>query len=161
MLAKNGCLSVLRLVFTPFLTIAVAITVTKNVHISIISKREISLIVSKNPAITGETRYLALPASETSPFALENSSLERISVIVDRYAGSNSEENIAASAAYVHDVLPDAKMELLPYHSLGRIKYEAIGMPFEQDGLYTPDKEEMKKLRGIAAAQGVTIADYR
>jgi pyruvate formate lyase activating enzyme len=74
---------------------------------------------------------------------------------------NNSEENIAASAVYVHDVLPDAKMELLPYHSLGRIKYEAIGMPFEQDGLYTPDKEEMKKLRGIAAAQGVTIADYR
>jgi len=73
---------------------------------------------------------------------------------------NNSEENIAASAVYVHDVLPDAKMELLPYHSLGRIKYEAIGMPFEQDGLYTPDKEEMKKLRGIAAAQGVTIADY-
>ena len=74
---------------------------------------------------------------------------------------NNSEENIAASAAYVHDVLPAAKMELLPYHSLGRIKYEAIGIPFEQDELYTPDKEEMKKLRGIVAAQGVTIADYR
>lgn len=74
---------------------------------------------------------------------------------------NNSEENIAASAAYVHDVLPDAKMELLPYHSLGRIKYEAIGMPFGQEGFYTPDKEEMKKLRGIAAAQGIVIADYR
>ena len=73
----------------------------------------------------------------------------------------NSEENIAASAAYVHDVLPDAKMELLPYHSLGRIKYEAIGMPFGQEDFYTPDKEEMKKLRGIAAAQGIEITDYR
>ena len=74
---------------------------------------------------------------------------------------NNSEENIAASAAYVYDVLPAAKMELLPYHKLGMIKYEAIGMPFDQDGLYTPDKEEMKKLRGIAAAQGVTITDFR
>ena len=74
---------------------------------------------------------------------------------------NNSEENIAASAAYVHKVLPEAKMELLPYHSLGRIKYEAIGMVFDQDDLYTPDKEEMKKLRSIAAAQGVEIADYR
>ena len=74
---------------------------------------------------------------------------------------NNSEANIAESAAYVHDVLPSAKMELLPYHSLGRIKYEAIGKPFEQDSLYTPDKEEMKKLRGIVAAQGVIIADYR
>lgn len=74
---------------------------------------------------------------------------------------NNSEENIAASAAYVHDVLPAARMELLPYHSLGRIKYEAIGMPFTQDGFYTPDKEEMKKLRAVAAAQGPEIADYR
>lgn len=74
---------------------------------------------------------------------------------------NNSEANIAESAAYVHDVLPAAKMELLQYHSLGRVKYEAIGIPFEQDRLYTPNKEEMKKLRGIVAAQGVTIADYR
>ncbi len=74
---------------------------------------------------------------------------------------NNSEENIAASAAYVHNVLPEAKMELLPYHSLGRIKYEAIGMPFKQDGFHTPDREEMNKLRGIAAAQGPKIADYR
>jgi pyruvate formate lyase activating enzyme len=61
----------------------------------------------------------------------------------------------------VHDALPAAKMELLPYHKLGMVKYEAIGMPFGQDGLYTPDKEEMKKLRGIAAAQGITITDFR
>lgn len=74
---------------------------------------------------------------------------------------NNSEANIAASAAYVYDVLPEAKMELLPYHSLGRIKYEAIGMSFDQNGFYTPDSEEMKKLRGIAAAQGPKIADYR
>lgn len=74
---------------------------------------------------------------------------------------NNSEENIAASAAYVHDVLPDARMELLPYHALGKIKYEAIGVPFGQEGFHTPDKNEMKKLRGIAAAQGVEIADYR
>ena len=74
---------------------------------------------------------------------------------------NNSEENIAASAAYVHEVLPEARMELLPYHSLGRIKYEAIGLPFDQEDFYTPDKTEMKKLRSIAAAQGVVIADYR
>ena len=74
---------------------------------------------------------------------------------------NNSRDNIAASAAYVHDVLPQARMELLPYHSLGRIKYEAVGMPFDQEAFYTPDKAEMKKLRSIAAAQGVEMADYR
>lgn len=74
---------------------------------------------------------------------------------------NNSEENIASSAAYVHDVLPSAKMELLPYHRLGMVKYDALGLPFGQDGFYTPDKEEMKKLRSIAAAQGVTITEFR
>ena len=74
---------------------------------------------------------------------------------------NNSEENIAASAAYVHEVLPGAGMELLPYHSLGRTKYEAIGVPFDQAEFYTPDREEMKKLRSIAAAQGIKIVDYR
>jgi pyruvate formate lyase activating enzyme len=74
---------------------------------------------------------------------------------------NNSKENIAASASYVHEVLPSAKMELLPYHSLGMIKYEAIGLPFDQVEFYTPDKDEMKKLRSIVAAQGVSVADYR
>jgi len=74
---------------------------------------------------------------------------------------NNSEENIAASAAYVHEVLPDAAMELLPYHALGKIKYEALGLSFDQDSFYTPDKEEMKKLRAIVSAQGISLADYR
>ena len=74
---------------------------------------------------------------------------------------NNSEDNIAASAAYVHDVLPEARMELLPYHKLGRIKYEALGMEFGQDGLWTPDRDEMEKLRGIVTSQGVNLADFR
>ena len=52
--------------------------VKKKVHISIMSKREISLTASRNPAITGENRYLALPARDTRPLAFENSSFERI-----------------------------------------------------------------------------------
>lgn len=74
---------------------------------------------------------------------------------------NSSEDNIAASAAYVHSVLPGARMELLPYHRLGMVKYDALGMPFGQEDFYTPGKEEMKKLRGIAAAQGPEIADFR
>ena len=74
---------------------------------------------------------------------------------------NNSEENITASAAYVHDVLPQARMELLPYHRLGKIKYDALGMEFCQDDFYTPDKTEMERLREIVAAQGVILADYR
>ena len=74
---------------------------------------------------------------------------------------NNSEENIRASAAYVHSVLPGAKMELLPYHRLGSVKYEALGMPFGQEGFYTPDAAEMERLRSIVREQGVGTADYR
>ena len=61
----------------------------------------------------------------------------------------------------MHDVLPQARMELLPYHRLGKIKYDALGMEFCQDDFYTPDKTEMERLREIVAAQGVILADYR
>ena len=74
---------------------------------------------------------------------------------------NNSEENIAASAACVHEYLLHARMELLPYHRLGAVRYEAIGKPFDQDDFYTPDTEEMDRLREIVKAQGVTLADYR
>ena len=74
---------------------------------------------------------------------------------------NNSEENIRASAAYVHSVLPGAKMELLPYHRLGSVKYEALGMPFGQERFYTPDAAEMERLKSIVREQGVGTADYR
>ena len=38
---------------------------------------------------------------------------------------NDDEDNIRSSAAYVHRYLPHARMELLPYHRYGMIKYEA------------------------------------
>jgi pyruvate formate lyase activating enzyme len=112
--------------------------------------------ILENIARLDSLRY---PAGETGPGGQKAPEIViRIPVIG---GVNNSEENIVASAAYVHGVLPAAKMELLPYHSLGRIKYEAIGMRFDQDAFYTPGKEEMKKLRAVAADQGLEIADYR
>ena len=74
---------------------------------------------------------------------------------------NNSEENISASAAFVHEHLPLARMELLPYHRLGAVKYEALGIPFGRDDFYTPDTEEMNRLRQLVTEQGVELADYR
>ncbi len=74
---------------------------------------------------------------------------------------NNDEENIRRSAAYVHKVLPQARMELLPYHRLGAVKYEAIGLPFEQDELYPPSESEMEALREVVRLQGVELEDYR
>lgn len=75
--------------------------------------------------------------------------------------GVNSdEENIRSSAAYVHANLPKAKMELLPYHKFGTIKYEALGIPYEHDEFYRPSKEEIAQLKEIIQSEGVEIADF-
>ena len=73
---------------------------------------------------------------------------------------NNDEDNIRRSAAYVHENLPKAMMELLPYHKFGTIKYEAIGMPYEHDEFYRPSKEEMESLRNIVRSEGVETADF-
>lgn len=56
------------------------------------------------------------------------------------------EENILKSANYVRDNLPKAKMELLPYHKFGYIKYEALGIPYQHDEFYRPSKRKMENL---------------
>ena len=74
---------------------------------------------------------------------------------------NDDDENIIASAKYVHRHLPLAKMELLPYHSYGKIKYEALGLPYDHPEFSTPDKAEMERLRDLVRAEGVEIADFR
>jgi pyruvate formate lyase activating enzyme len=74
---------------------------------------------------------------------------------------NDDDENIRASAEYVHRHLPHARMELLPYHRYGQIKYEALGMPYDHTEFRTPDKAEMERLRDIVRSEGVEIADFR
>lgn len=74
---------------------------------------------------------------------------------------NNDEDNIRRSAAFVHMNLPKAKIELLPYHKFGMIKYEAIGMTCENEEFYSPSVEEMNHLREIVADEGVELADFR
>ena len=70
-------------------------------------------------------------------------------------------ENIKASAAFVHTHLPQAKMELLPYHKFGFGKYEALGMETPDDTFAAPTENEMEELRKIITDSGVCLADYR
>ena len=74
---------------------------------------------------------------------------------------NNDEDNIRRSAAFVHANIPKARMELLPYHNFGMIKYEAIGRPYQKDAFYRPSVEEMNHLREIVAGEGIELADFR
>ncbi|MCI5829027.1 MAG: glycyl-radical enzyme activating protein [Treponema sp.] len=74
---------------------------------------------------------------------------------------NNDEENIRLSARYVHENLPKAKMELLPYHKLGTVKYDAIGMPCPPEEFYRPSAEELEHLKSIVKSEGVELEDFR
>lgn len=74
---------------------------------------------------------------------------------------NNDEENIRATAGYVHKHLPKAKMELLPYHNFGDIKYKALGMPLPSDEFYAPGQKEMYRLREIVSDEGVENISFR
>ncbi len=82
----------------------------------------------------------------------------RIPVIVGVNA---TEENIRASAAFVKAHLPQARMELLPYHTFGFGKYEALGLPLPAESFSVPSAEQMRQYKSILAETGVEIADYR
>ncbi len=73
---------------------------------------------------------------------------------------NNDDENIRASAAYVHKNLPKAKMELLPYHTFGTVKYEAIGKPYTREDFYRPSKAEMARLEEIVRSEGVMTESF-
>ncbi len=74
---------------------------------------------------------------------------------------NNDEDNIRRSAAYVHAKLPKARMELLPYHRFGTVKYEAIGVFYEHGDFYTPSHDELEQLKELVRLEGVETVDYK
>ena len=71
------------------------------------------------------------------------------------------ESTIRELAALVCENLPDAAIELLPYHDFGRIKYEALGLPYKHPGFSRPSTELMERLKEIITEEGLEVADCR
>ena len=40
-------------------------------------------------------------------------------------------------------------LEVLPYHTMGKVKYESLGLEYPLEGVENMDKEKAKELRGI------------
>ena len=82
----------------------------------------------------------------------------RIIIRVPVIKGVNAdEENIRETARFVRRHLPAARMELLPYHTLGKSKYQALSLTPPPDCFLTPDEEEMKRLRQLVLSEGVLM----
>jgi len=74
---------------------------------------------------------------------------------------NDDDANIRNTAAYVKENLPKARMELLPYHKLGAVKYEALGMKLPEASFYAPDEEEMEHLNTLVENTGLETISFR
>ncbi|MCI6536877.1 MAG: glycyl-radical enzyme activating protein [Lachnospiraceae bacterium] len=71
---------------------------------------------------------------------------------------NDTDENIRATAQFVHELKQVQRLELLPYHNFGEVKYNRVRSVegYSLTGLKPPSEEQMGHLKEIAEAEGVT-----
>lgn len=75
--------------------------------------------------------------------------------------GVNSDiENIRKTAEFVKDNIDVPKIELLPYHSFGYNKYEALGLEKPSKQFETPSPEYLRELCKIIENEDVEVVSY-
>lgn len=90
--------------------------------------------------------------------AMEIPVVVRVPVIT----GVNSDAaNVRAAASFVKTNIRRPKIELLPYHSFGDSKYEALGLAKPSEQFAAPSPECLRQLKGIIEAEGVEAVSYR
>ena len=72
---------------------------------------------------------------------------------------NDTEEEIAAICDFLV-TLPGVKYELLPYHKMGKPKYESLGRPFPMDGTEL-DEERFHALMDVARAKRLEIVEAK
>lgn len=70
-------------------------------------------------------------------------------------------DNIRKTAKFVKDNIDKPKLELLPYHSFGNSKYEALGLKKPSREFKTPSQEYLIELYKIVKNEGVEVVSYR
>jgi pyruvate formate lyase activating enzyme len=70
---------------------------------------------------------------------------------------SDDDAGAHALGAFIRDELGGKveKIEMLPYHELGKHKWTAMGEKYELDGVHPPKKEVMEHLKEILVSYGI------
>lgn len=69
--------------------------------------------------------------------------------------------NIRQTARFVKDNLKNPKIELLPYHSLGDEKYEALEMEKPSRDYKTPSREALQEMEIVIKIEGADVVSYK
>lgn len=70
-------------------------------------------------------------------------------------------ENITDTAIFISENLDGVLgVEILPYHTLGKGKFESIGLEYQLDHLVPPDKEDVARARKVFRDFGIDILHY-
>lgn len=87
---------------------------------------------------------------------------DNIVVRVPLIDGVNADkENIIETARFVKANIKNPKLELLPYHSLGDEKYDALGIEKPSRDFKRPSVELIKELIKSIKAEGVEVVSYK
>lgn len=66
-------------------------------------------------------------------------------------------ENVEQVARIVERWPNVERLEVLPFHQMGREKWDALGRPYTLDGVRTPSDELLDRVRGQFADHGITV----
>lgn len=58
---------------------------------------------------------------------------------------TDSQEGLEYLAKFIESLKTVEKVEILPYHTLGTLKWEKLGIKYPLEGVSAPDKEEVEK----------------
>ncbi|MFC5369534.1 pyruvate formate-lyase-activating protein [Arcanobacterium bovis] len=70
---------------------------------------------------------------------------------------TDSPENVNAVADIVSAWKSVERVEVLPFHQMGRDKWETLGMEYELDDVVPPSNEDTEAVREIFRARGLTV----
>lgn len=70
---------------------------------------------------------------------------------------TDSEENVEAVAQIVEKWPNVSRVEVLPFHQMGRDKWKTLGLKYELNDTQPPDKELIERTREIFRSHGLTV----
>ena len=62
---------------------------------------------------------------------------------------TDGEESLARTREFIDSLKTVEKVEVLPYHTLGVVKYEKLGLEYPLKDLQAPKKEQVQRAREI------------